>query len=344
MTTKAELAAEVAVIDAMRNGSDLAPRQPGVVTPAEEMNIIARAVDRGMDADSIAKLVGLQERREALRAKQEYTVAMTSVQHRMKPVAKRKQGAKAKYASYEEVDSYLRPLYTEAGFGVDFTEDTCPKDGHVRILMTISHISGHLRVVWGDFPTDAGPQNSSGKSVMTPVQAKASLYSYARRYLLCMGFNVVTCDEDFDGEHAATPPDDPPITPAQVQEIYDFIEGKEHAARVNAWVKQVCGADKLEAIPTSAFPGILQGLQQARQPKPAAIPTGDRKAMLQWIDAKDAEAVAKRGLQPHQFARWLCEYMDPHPDNPAVENWQAKDIVDGLKKFVGQNPVKEASK
>ena len=90
----------------------------------------------------------------------------------------------------------ITPIYTAEGISISFDTADSPTVGLKRIIAIVSHSQGHSRHYHLDIPLDdAGAQ---GKVNKTAVQATGSSNSYARRYLVCMIFNVTT-EDDNDG-------------------------------------------------------------------------------------------------------------------------------------------------
>lgn len=59
------------------------------------------------------------------------------------------------------------------------------------------HVGGHCKRYEGDFPLyKAGAKGNDNK---TAIQATGSTFSYARRYLTYLIFNLTVADEDTDG-------------------------------------------------------------------------------------------------------------------------------------------------
>lgn len=180
--------------------------------PASLAAVIAAAVDKGMDPANLGKLLDLQERYEAGRAKQAYTRALTAAQAEMPPVFKDAQNSfnKTRYATLENVLNTVRPVYLRHGFALTFGQDpACPTPGMIRLFVDLSHADGHAERYYGDFPVDdAGTKGGSNKSA---IQAVGSAFSYGRRYLIGLVFNLVFTNEDNDG--APIQPQQPPPPP-----------------------------------------------------------------------------------------------------------------------------------
>lgn len=162
--------------------------------------IIANAVEKGMDADQLAKLVDLHERIEKMNAGRAYQEAMKACQSEMPRILKDRENphARSKYADLGNLISQIEPIYTKHGFSISFYEGESNKPEWMRVMCDIMHERGHREVKWLDLPYD-GRGSQGGKSSMNAVQAVGSTKSYGRRYLLGDIFNLAITSEDTDG-------------------------------------------------------------------------------------------------------------------------------------------------
>lgn len=169
-----------------------------------------------VDVLKLEKMLEMQERIMAKQAEIDFNAAMAELQPNMKPIKKLSKGHNSSYAKYEDIDKEIRPLYTAKGFSVSY--NTLQSDKGVIYEATLSHVSGHSKKASILLPADTGGSKNA-------VQAIGSTTTYARRYLLCMLFNVVTEDEDDDGNKAVTPKT-ADITAEQVAELTALITKK----------------------------------------------------------------------------------------------------------------------
>jgi hypothetical protein len=183
--------------------------------------ILDRAIASGASVETLSKLMDLQERYEANRARRAYGEAMAKAQSDMRSVsadASNKQ-TNSNYASYHALDRAIRPIYTELGFALSFdTQDGAPPD-YVRVVCRITHVGGHLETPHIDMPADG--KGAKGGDVMTKTHATGAAITYGRRYLLGMIFNIAVGD-DTDGN---MPGDGVKlIDDAQYRYLQDLIE------------------------------------------------------------------------------------------------------------------------
>jgi len=240
---------------------DLA-QSTGITNP---LVLIRTAIDKGIDPDQLGKLLDLQERWEANRAREAFALAMNLAQQEMPSIIKDAENAhtKSRYAKLENVQAQLRPVYTKHGFNLSYTEEESKNAGHVRIVLDISHVGGHVKRIAGDFPLD-GKGSQGGNSAMNAVQAKGSTISYGRRYLLLMGFNITVADEDTDGQG-----ENAVIDGDQIGEINDLLRECKEAGnpvdfpRFLAWL----GVQSLDQLPAKDFVKALHELNRKRRQK-----------------------------------------------------------------------------
>lgn len=142
----------------------------------------------------VAKMQALLDMNLTIRDKQaeiNFNQAMSELQPKLPQITKNKKAHNSNYATYEEIDKKIKHLYNDHGFAPSYNTKR-EEDKSTTYYGTLSHKDGHSRTYEINLQDDdTGSKNK--------VQAKASTLSYAKRYLLQMMFNVVTTDEDIDG-------------------------------------------------------------------------------------------------------------------------------------------------
>src|SRR5437899_1827859 len=197
-TTRLPLEAQ-ATIDRDRQ-LEVAQRQAAVPLQ-QETAMLRLAIDKGAPIETIERLVALQEKMLARQAEIEFNEALNRVQSKIKRVApdlENKQTS-SKYASYAAIDRIIRPIYSEEGFSLSFSEEDCSKPEHVRIVCFVSK-GAYTRQYRKDMPSDG--KGAKGGDVMTRTHAAAAADSYAKRYLVKDIFNVAIGQDDTDGNAA----------------------------------------------------------------------------------------------------------------------------------------------
>jgi hypothetical protein len=229
------------------------PAQPHRAEP--EMAMLRLAIDKGAPIETIERLVALQEKMLARKAEVEFNEALNRVQSKIKRVTPDLENpqTRSRYASYAAIDRVIRPIYSEEGFSLSFTERDCPKPEHVRIVCFVSK-GAHTREYSKDMPADS--KGAKGGDVMTKTHAVAAADSYAKRYLVKDVFNIAIGEDDADGNAG----NGRSIDPVQVEEL----------------CRQMSEVDSLSDLKT-VFAKAYGGAQTA----------GDRQAMGRYIQAKD---------------------------------------------------------
>lgn len=185
------------------------------------VQMILDAVRGGQDLDKLEKLLGLQERWEANEARKMYSISFAKAQANILPVVKKKINTqtKSKYSDLSDVIEITQPIYTKEGFSVTFNEGVTTVTEHIRILADVIHSAGHKESYHYDVPMDG--KGIQGNANMTKIHAKASSTSYARRYLMCMIWNIPTSDNDGNTMTAEK------ITESQLKTLNDLIKVKD---------------------------------------------------------------------------------------------------------------------
>src|SRR5690348_543009 len=128
-----------------------------------------RAVrDPSLDLDRLERIADRLEAERAQKREQAFYAAISEAQQKMRRVVANKANNQthSRYASYDALDSALRPIYTESGFGVTYDTDLSPKGNEfMRVFADVTHRDGHVRKYKIDMPiVTKGPK---GNDVMT---------------------------------------------------------------------------------------------------------------------------------------------------------------------------------
>ncbi len=231
--------------------------QPQALEPAQVGTLLERAIERGVDADSLQKLVALQERILDRQAEQEFAVAMRQTQAAIQPVLKTRLNKQTEsyYATLEALNKAVVPVYTQYGFSLSFGTEDSPTEGYIRIVCDVFHIGGHTRRYHFDLPLD--DVGIAGKTNKTRVHASGSTLSYGRRYLTMLIFNVSTTDDN-DGNGGKPPL----ITEQQVADLEALAqEVGADVAKFCQWFK----VGSLAEIHASNYSRAVKGLEAKRK-------------------------------------------------------------------------------
>lgn len=214
------------------------------------------AADPACDIEKMERLMQMHERFVDRTAAAAFNAAMVRAQGRMGLVARNgyNEQTGSWYATLEDIDKAISPVFTAEGFSLAFGTENSPIAGFVRVVCDVMHAEGHTKQFRVDLPLDAA--GIAGKTNKTGVHAHGSTYSYARRYLTLMIFNVVMGGEDDDGQAAVAPPVKT-ITPAQQQALANVLN--QCSPTMQAKVAEDF-AD-LSTVPVSAYDKMLASLK-----------------------------------------------------------------------------------
>jgi hypothetical protein len=235
--------------------------------PSNPFLLLERALEKGIDADQLGKLVQLNQDWQDRKARMEYAAAMQACQAEMPSVLRTKKGENSKYAPLEEVHSVIKQVYLQHGFSLSFGELPATKPDYCNISCDVRHTGGHTERLTLEGGLDvAGPKGGATK---TPIQGKGSTMSYLRRYLTLLIFNVTVENEDRDGMSQAQM-----VGPEQIKLVNELIEECEAAGRPVTFDKFIkwLGVESLDQLTMPGFTKAVVELNRRRKAvKPAAV-------------------------------------------------------------------------
>lgn len=230
--------------------------------PQSEVAALIQAIERAavnpaVDVDKMERLFALQERMFAKNAEVAFNEALAAVQSEMPKIRRnRKNGqTESTYADLEAVTDAAAPVYTKHGFALSCTQEDCPTEGRMRVVCFCSHRAGHTRRYQYDASLDM--TGLKGNQNKTPIQGEGSTFSYARRYLTALIFNLTLTDEDNDGQSAGEF-----ITDKQAADLQALAE--EVGANREAFMNYF-GIQRLAEMPVSKYAAALAMLQKKRR-------------------------------------------------------------------------------
>lgn len=218
--------------------------------------ITRAALDPNVNVEKLERLLGIQERLLADHRKTAFRAALARLQEKLPQITKAgvildKEGrARNKFAKYDDIDAVVRPMCAEEGFSFSF--DSKSAGALIEFTCTMAHRDGHAETKTLSLPVDAG----AGRNA---VQSIGSTTSYARRYLLSMHLNIVTRDEDDDGQGAAG---NEPITREQAAELHrQLIEAGGDPGRFVKWL----GVEAIENVRVSQYARALKFIDEKKR-------------------------------------------------------------------------------
>lgn len=190
------------------------------ITP---LNLLSAALDRGVDEQVLAQLIGLHERSRADDARRAFEAALASAKAELPVIAKTQIASiGSKHYRHEDLAKIARtigPILARHGLAYRFRSAT---DGElVTLICVISHRDGHRE----ENSLSAAADHSGEKNA---IQAIGSTLTYLQRMTLKAALGLAAAEDD-DGKAASVAET---ITRQQVREILTLIDevGAEPAA------------------------------------------------------------------------------------------------------------------
>lgn len=176
------------------------------VQPVEQQSMLVlidrAARDPSVDVAKMERLLAMAEKVHERTAKSLYDQAMNAAQAEMRPISRdcHNPQTRSKYASYEAIDTAIRPIYTNHGFSMSFGSKASTIADRVIVTCRVSHRGGHTENVELEMPADG--KGARGNDVMTKTHATGSALSYAKRYITNLVWNLSFGEADDDGNAA----------------------------------------------------------------------------------------------------------------------------------------------
>ncbi len=258
--------------------TDLVPPvgEPTFTGPTSIERIIASAIEQGRSGVELQGLLDLYERMQAKAAEREYNNAFARFKADCPPVKRLTENAQftvtrdgvkkaSMYADLETIAATIRKSLADNGLSYHWT-DVELTDKTISLTCILSHVSGHSRSATATFPTES-------RAGASPQQKWASTITYCRRHSLIDVTGLSSCDVDDDGAGPGNgdDPESKTLAPGQVAQIHDLIETTgTDVGRFGGWIKKTWGVDSIGALPSKAFPRVLEMLykKQAKREQP----------------------------------------------------------------------------
>lgn len=223
-----------------------APQQTPMLAMMERL-----ATNPDLPVEKLEKLLDMQLKIRAIEAEAEFNAAMSRVQAALPKVLRQRKNEQtgSLYATHESIAEAIKPVYTAEGFSASFSEGKTDKPDHVRVLGELMHRDGHKKNhYYVDIAIDKTGIKGNDNKTMT--HAEGSSFTYGRRYLTCLMFDVAT-GNDTDGNRPGVTL---LINADQVTVINDKIaEAQTNKAQFLSWLKvdaveKILAADYKRAV------------------------------------------------------------------------------------------------
>lgn len=221
---------------------DHAPQQAAMVHMIERV-----ALDPNASIDKLERMLDMQERIQAQRAKAEHAEAKANAMAEMPNVPMHGKGHNGRpYAVLKDIVAVTKPVL--ARHGLSLTWDTKIDGNVVTVTAILTHRNGHEERVSMPLPAD----NSGSKN---PVQAFGSTQTYGQRYTAQAILGLALGDDmEDDGRGAAGPA---VISAEQFIALRDLIE---EAGVDEDVVLKAANVAMLHDLPASQFDALRKKL------------------------------------------------------------------------------------
>jgi hypothetical protein len=160
-------------------------------TPA---NLLSQAIEKGLDVESLSKLMDLQERYQAGQARKLFFEAFTEFQSKCPDLRKTKEvnfgQTKYSFAPLADICRQIGKTLKDAGLSYRWEIQDNPNE--LKVTCLISHVDGHTEQTTMTSPPDASGSKNA-------IQARGSAIEYLKRYTLIGALGLSTADSDIDG-------------------------------------------------------------------------------------------------------------------------------------------------
>lgn len=187
---------------------------------ANPNQLVAIAVQQGVDTDQLEKLMDLQDRWEQKEARKAYYAAISKFQSEVPSLLKKKNvsypskkggNVNYNYVPLSDIAEQIRKPMMVCGLSYRFEQE---HQELVSVTCVVTHLDGHSERNTMSSSIDASGNKNS-------IQAKASTVTYLMRYTLIGALGLTTADEDID---ARLPDTSEPITESQAADLSAKIE------------------------------------------------------------------------------------------------------------------------
>lgn len=203
----------------------------------EPVNLVQLAIDRGVAADQLEKLVALAERTADRQAEIEFAESKVRFQAEVPPIKKvRKVGSAKKlsfkYAGYDDVIKTIQPYLTKNRISISFNTEESKTDRQDSLAVV-------CRIRVGSYYEDTRFVCPIPKELtVTGTQKVGAALQYAKRYALGAALGLVFADEDDESTLLSNTGGDDDI---------EVIINDEQVKEVEQLIKDV-GADRVAIL------------------------------------------------------------------------------------------------
>lgn len=196
VTTTQQDAAALKSIDSKKQlPADINSSQQQLRPAISPEELIARAIDKGVDVDALEKLLAMREKLERSAARKSFALAFAKFQRECPIVGKSQEGKGAKfsykYANIADIVAAVRePLSIN---GLSYYYENRFDDNTVVSVCVVQHVDG-----WSQRSEFYAPIDNTAR--MNIIQKGGSSNTYGNRYALCNALGIALGAEDDDAQ------------------------------------------------------------------------------------------------------------------------------------------------
>lgn len=232
--------------------------EPVPGTALTPMGMLATALEKGVDADTLGKLLALQERWEANQGRKAFDEAMASAKAEIPTIRKNrtvdftssKGRTHYRHEDLAEIAETVSPILSKYGLSYRFRTSAQPNEPIV-VTCIVTHRLGYFEET-----TLSGPRDDSGNK--NAIQQVGSTLTYLQRMTLKAALGLAASDDDDGRKSSATAE---PINKDQVAKVLALVE--ETGTDIAKFC-QYLGVEAVPEITTTDLPRALAMLEKKR--------------------------------------------------------------------------------
>jgi len=229
---------------------DAPPPESGMVAMIERL-----VQDPNVSMEKLERMLAMQERIVAERAKAEFSAAFAAASAQFPNIPLNGCGDKNKpYALLKDIMGMTRPVLSRHGLALSFAVNS--EGATVRVTAELMHVAGHSKVTSIDLPKDASGSKNA-------VQAVGSSQTYGQRYTAqaILGLSLGDDTED-DGAAAGG-------GTIGADEFFELRNLIDQAGADEGKFCEYLKVPNLETLPKAMFPNAVSALRSKIKAKKA---------------------------------------------------------------------------
>ena len=243
------------------------PSQPIVMHAATPMEILSQALQKGVDTETLDKLMALQERWEANQARKAFEAAIAEAKAEIKPILKSREvdfttpkgRTHYRYEDLAQIATQVDPIL--AKYGLSYRHRSKQEGKRLSVTCILAHRDGHFEET-----TLAADNDESGNK--NSIQAIGSVATYLQRYTLklALGLSASKDDDAMGSQEVET------ITEEQATELKNLIlNGRtDEDGKILGNALRYMKVEDLTEIPAKSFDAIKKQIESVNSARARA--------------------------------------------------------------------------